>query len=282
VSWKSYLFIDPKWKSFFECHNEDPIQAILNIDSRECITRGGGNEVSRLSITSAGGTEKSLFLKKYFTSTRSKRWKGFFRGTFLGRSKVRKEFKNLLLLRSLGLNTPDPVAWGEQRKGGWLLNSFLITSEIPKGTGLDFYLTSVLPRMSLKTAAKARSTLLKNLAETTAEMHRNGFEHHDFYWRNILLSDQDVTRFFLIDSPKGKSWPQWIMKRRFISDLATLDSPAPTVFRKTERMRFYLNYRNIKKLTSLDKKIIKRILSLSNQQRDRQIHRLPKLAPSER
>lgn len=49
---------------------------------------------------------------------------------------VEREFRNLSRLCEWGLSRAYPVAFGEERRWGWLWRSFLITAGIPEPTGL--------------------------------------------------------------------------------------------------------------------------------------------------
>ena len=56
-------------------------------------------------------------------------------------------------------------------------------------------------------------------------------------------------------------------------DLAALDSPAPHFFRRAERLRFFLLYRNHRKLDAGDKSLLRLVLRLAEPLRERQLRR---------
>jgi hypothetical protein len=49
---------------------------------------------------------------------------------------LRTEYENLDKLAKCGLRTPELVAYGDHRFAGGVINSFIITKEIPQAMGL--------------------------------------------------------------------------------------------------------------------------------------------------
>jgi tRNA A-37 threonylcarbamoyl transferase component Bud32 len=125
--------------------------------------------------------------------------------------------------------------------------------------------------------------LIQKLAVYTRFMHDQKFVHHDYFWRNIILEGGGLDHFYLIDAHKGFPWKGSKDFRWRIADLACLDSAAPSFFRRTERLRFFLRYRNRSSLHPEDKKLIGRILGLAAPMRSRQLKRVrqsPGVEPS--
>jgi hypothetical protein len=98
--------------------------------------------------------------------------------------------------------------------------------------------------------------------------------HHDYFWRNIILTGKSLSRFFLIDAHKGGLWRPCAERWSRAKDLATLDAPAPHFFRRTERLRFFLRYVGHASLTAADKKLIRRALKIAAPLRERQYRRV--------
>jgi tRNA A-37 threonylcarbamoyl transferase component Bud32 len=220
-----------------------------------------------------------LFIKKYWYPTFRLRWSGFYRGTFFGTSKVRREYENLARLRAWGLDAPAPVAYGEERRGRWLHRSYLISEGVPSPMPLDVFIRDVLPAMSAPERRQQQTELLQRLADYTRRMHDHHFVHHDYFWRNILLSGRSLAHFFLIDSHKGRCWKSWAEFDGRAKDLATLDSPAPWFFRRSERLRFFLRYREHPRLTTGDKDLVRLILRLAKPMRTSQLNRVCRAQP---
>ena len=55
---------------------------------------------------------------------------------------------------------------------------------------------------------------------------------------------------------------------------ATLDAAAPFFFRHSERLRFFLRYRQHETLTNEDKQLLRRVLTLATPMRERQLRRI--------
>jgi tRNA A-37 threonylcarbamoyl transferase component Bud32 len=234
---------------------------------------GAATELRRFELHHEN-RERTLYIKKYWYPTLRLRWSGFYRGTFLGTSKVRREYKNLAQLRAWGLDAPAPVAYGEERRGGWLHRSFLISEGVPAPMSLDLFIRDVLPTLSPSERRRQQQELLQRLAEYTRRMHEHHFVHHDYFWRNILLSEKSLAHFFLIDSHKGRRWKLWATLRGRAKDLATLDSPAPWFFRRSERLRFFLVYRGHARLTRADKRLLRRVRKLAEPLRPGELNRV--------
>ncbi|MFQ5937359.1 MAG: lipopolysaccharide kinase InaA family protein, partial [Acidiferrobacterales bacterium] len=180
-------------------------------------------------------------------------------------------------LRALGeggLDVATPVAYGEERCGRWLVRSFLLTEGVPEAMPLDEFIVQVLPTMPSRQQLEIRHELIAQLATYVRRLHASGLRHQDLYWRNIVLSRPRLRRFFLIDAPKGHHGWTWTRRYRQAYDLATLDAPAAAFFRRTERLRFFLNYVGEEKLTPASKKLARLVLRLADRERPLQLQRV--------
>jgi hypothetical protein len=176
-------------------------------------------------------------------------------------------------LRNWGLDAPAPVAYGLHRVGGWLRRSVLVSDGVPEACSLDLFIRDHLPTLIGPTQQATRGELIAQLANYTARMHAHRFVHHDFFWRNILLTSHSLSRFFVIDSHKGRCWRNSAQRNR-AKDLATLDAPAPTYFRRTERLRFFLRYVAHARLTAADKTLLRLTLRMAAPLREDQVARV--------
>lgn len=91
------------------------------------------------------------------------------------------------------------------------------------------------------------------LAEAVNRLHGFGFVHSDLKWRNILVSGGAKPKVHLIDCPQGcRMWgPR--LRRGIIKDLVCLDKVARRVLSKSDRLRFYLAYKQKSGLVAADK-----------------------------
>ncbi len=275
------VVIAPDWQALLQTRHMDSVGAVYALQTGAALKHGTATELRRLEFRE-DGVRRELYLKKYWYPTLAHRWSGCYRGTLLGVSKVRREFENLGRLRAWGLDAPAPVAYGEERSAGWLHRSFLISEGVHEPLPLDLFIRDHLPTLPSSEQQLLRRTLITRLADYTRRMHECCFVHHDYFWRNILLSGTSLARFFLIDSHKGRCWKPWMETRSRAKDLATLDAPAPSFFRRGERLRFFLRYRGHPRLTRDDKHLLRLILRLAEPMRSTQLQRVRQAkSPSE-
>ena len=265
--------IAPGFQALLHEHHLDSVEAVYQCSAGDIITRSGSTEVRRITLGS-GAQSETLFIKKYWVNKPSQLWRGMFRGTFFGCSKVRREYANLARLRDMGLDAPARVAFGEERKAGWLVRSYLISQGVPAPTTLHQFIRDQLPALCGEEARQARQALIENLALSTRRLHEHHFVHHDYFWRNILLNGLSLEHFFLIDAHKGRIWHSWSDGHARACDLASLDAPAPYFFRRAERLRFFLRYRNHRRLDDQDKALIRESLRLAAPMRENQLRRV--------
>jgi tRNA A-37 threonylcarbamoyl transferase component Bud32 len=263
----------PDWQALLQTHQLDSVAAVYALQTGTALKHGTATELRRLEFRD-DGVRRELYLKKYWHPTFAHRWSGTYRGTFFGVSKVRREFENLARLRAWGLDAPAPVAYGEERSAGWLHRSFLISEGVRDPLPLDLFIRDHLPTLPSSEQHLLRRKLISRLADYTRRMHEHCFVHHDYFWRNILLSGASLARFFLIDSHKGRCWKSWFESRGRAKDLATLDAPAPSFFRRSERLRFFLRYRGHARMTRDDKQLLRLILRLAEPMRSTQLQRV--------
>ncbi len=196
---RSQTVIAPGWEAWLRQHGLDTVEGVYRLNSGESIKRSGSVEVRRVQL-GEGSSARTVFIKKYWIGKPSQLWSGMFRGTFFGRPKARGEYENLARLRVWQLDAPAQVAYGEERRAGWLMRSFLISEGVPEPMPLHWFIRDRLPALAPGESRRTRRELIENLAGYTRRLHERGFVHHDYFWRNILLSGADVSRFFLIDA----------------------------------------------------------------------------------
>ena len=264
----STIVIAAPWQALLRAHRLDSVDAVYALSVGTMIKRANSTEVLCIRLAE-GDREHQLYIKKYRVTKFNQLLSGFFRGTFLGRSKVQREFENLAQLRRWGLDAPVPIAYGEQRCAGWLIRSLLVSEGVPEPVPLDVFIRDLLPQQP-----QQRHELVEHLANYVCRLHDHHFVHHDLYWRNIILSDRSLDHFSLIDAHKGSIWKDKRERKARAQDLATLDAPAPAFFRRTERLRFFLRYRGREKLTSDDRTLLRLTLQIALPLRSRQLKRV--------
>lgn len=265
------------WELLLQTCRLDSVAAVYASQDAVTLKTGSSTELCRLDLPDAE-RPRTLFIKKYWYPSWRKRISGASRGTLLGVPKVQCEYQNLRCLRGWGLDAPVPVAYGLERVGGWLHRSVLISEGVPEALSLDLFIRDYLPSLNFAVERATRRELIMRLAHYTARMHEHRFVHHDYFWRNILVESHSVTRFFVIDSHKGRCW-RIAARRNRAKDLATLDAPAPAYFRQTERLRFFLHYVGHVRLTTTDKAFLRLILRIGAPLREDQLARVRTAQP---
>jgi len=219
------------------------LSAVFDLEG-ERMTSDPLSEVIRVQL---GGIR--YYVKRYTSAGKGLR-------RYLGRPRVKAEWQNLMLFRRWGIPTAPIVAYGMERRGGAFLRGALITRELEQTNDLAFLATTHDARLRDPRWVQEVSM---QLARSTRAMHDRGFAHNDLKWRNLLVDPQ--RRLYLIDCPTGAFWHGPFLQRRIVKDLACLDKVAKYQLSRTQRLRFYLQYCQRKRLVDKDKQRIRQILN---------------------
>ena len=137
--------------------------------------------------------------------------------TFFRPSKAKRAYEYALKLLDLGVNTPAPIAYIEQKSFG-LLNHGYFISIYEK----DY--TDIRPLM---TGVQTNDALLQELAIYIAEFHNKGVLHFDMSPGNILYKKVDNHfQFTLIDINRMQFLPKISNEKRFKSFKQLSDNKA--------------------------------------------------------
>ena len=135
----------------------------------------------------------------------------------------------------------------------------LVTLAIENTADLASVVRDAPDLLQNRTWVAAVSNQVADIART---LHEHSFCHNDLKWRNILVTlEADDPRVYLIDCPEGQRWPAPLLQRRIIKDLACLDKVAKYQLSRTQRLRFFKDYRQIDRLSPDDKVMIRKILA---------------------
>lgn len=170
--------------------------------------------------------------------------------------RVKAEWQNLQHFERWGIPTAQVIAQGMERKSlGRFGRGAMITREIPGTDDLSMLAHDKDARLQ---DARWVDAISRQIADFTRVMHQHRFTHNDLKWRNILIDGQP--RAYLIDCPAGSFWWGPLLQYRIVKDLACLDKVGKYQLSRTQRLRFYLYYRQQQRLTTQDKQQIRRIL----------------------
>ncbi|AOE87818.1 lipopolysaccharide kinase InaA family protein [Pseudomonas sp. TCU-HL1] len=188
------------------------------------------------------------YVKRYWAAGKGlRRW--------LGRSRVKAEWQNLRYFTKWGIPTAPVVGWGQERRAGAFHRGALITRELKGTVDMAEMAKQGDPRLA---DPRWVDRVSRQLAKATRSLHQHGFAHNDLKWRNLLVDE--AGDLFLIDCPTGTFWWGPFLHYRVIKDLACLDKVAKYHLSRSQRLRFYLQYRDQSGLRSSDKRQVRQIL----------------------
>jgi len=173
---------------------------------------------------------------------------------WFGTPRVQLEWENLQRFADWGIPTARLVAYGLESQGGRFVRGALITAEIPDTTDLGKLARSHDPKLQ---SQSWRDGVSAQVADIARRMHSRRFVHGDLKWRNLLVDESG--KVYLIDCPSGGFWWPPFLQYRIVKDLACLDKVAKRQLSRTQRLRFYLDYAQKKKLDDADKRRIRQI-----------------------
>lgn len=209
----------------------------------ERVTSDKASELLRCRIG-----EQIYYVKRYRAES------SFFRRWIIS-PRVRFEWRNLQRFADWGVPTAEIVAWGMVRRFGVFCRGAVITRELPGVVSL-FQLAATEP-LIFRTQS-GFSAISRRVAGIVRVLHEHRFAHNDLHWRNLLYH-RASGQVFLIDCPNGRFWPQPFLSYRIAKDLAALDRGAQQILRRTQRLRFYLDYAGVDRLDARHKQVIQRI-----------------------
>lgn len=188
-----------------------------------------------------------FYVKRY---RRAKGWRAY-----LPRPRIKAEWQNLQHFADWDIPTAEIIARGMERKAGAFVRGAMITREIPDTADLAELANKQDPCLQDRRWVREVG---RQIADFTRVMHEHRFTHNDLKWRNILVDGQ--RRAYLIDCPTGDFWWGPFLQYRIVKDLACLDKVGKYQLSRSQRLRFYLDYVQQKRLTPADKRRITKIV----------------------
>jgi hypothetical protein len=111
-------------------------------------------------------------------------------------------------------------------------------------------------------------------------MHSNGFEHHDLFFRNLIVTEQNMSNLYVFDCPRASVWPSFLIKSRRVHDLALLDAGSTVAFSPSQRMRFMHQYLGCDRLSDEGKELVRAELKCAAPKCEKQLRRLKRSLPA--
>ncbi len=219
---------------FLAPHTPDPRQ-LLRERTEQLIKRSPMRMIFAASIP-AGRKELPIIIKIY----RRGRLGDWIKANLFG-SKARREWRITTAAAERGLPTVTPVAYGERRRFGILMESYLLTVRLFNCVTLEESLFS--EDGTLRANAKTRRQLIGLLAALLRRMHDDGIYHQDLHPGNFLVETlpSGEKRIHLLDLHRASARPTLALKHR-IKSLAQFNMFASISLSAGERLLFFNSY----------------------------------------
>lgn len=253
-----FLWIEPAIRPLLENAGLTDFEAITRDTRNELLRRLPDRENLRLNLADETGAARRMYLKWHRSEP------GRQRPSWSNRRKPtagRLEAQRILEFQQVGLPTMSLVAVGERPGTGSMPESLLVTDELAGYTQLDDYLEERFRGPAPNEDVSLRA-LIRRVAGVASQFHRLGYNHRDFYCCHFFVRETVRGRFDvrLIDLQRVQH-RQWWRRRWLIKDLAQLAySAGRRCIGRRERMLFIKSYLGVDKLSSSDKRFIRRIL----------------------
>ena len=194
--------------------------------------------------------------RRYYVKRYTGAAKNALRARF-GTTRIEAEWENLRRFADWGIRTARVVASGLEREQRRFVRGAMVTAELVDTRDLAAIARSgdVCFRNHRWVRAVSRQ-----IAHDTRCMHAHGFAHNDLKWRNLLVDAADPPQSYWIDCPSGRFWWGPFLRHRVIKDLACLDKLARVHLRRTQRLRFFLDYLGRPTLAAADKRMLRKVL----------------------
>lgn len=216
-----------------------------------------GRGTARFDLAAPEGGRQTVYLKRYEREYLTPKLRWLRRaGWPAAQDEALHEWGALWRVREAGFRTARPLAAGQQRIGGLVERSFLMTAEIRGGIAAHEYMRG-LP------AARRRAVGVE-IAALTRRFLREGFAHRDYYLSHVFVVDPPspggARELFLIDLQRVFR-PRFFRRRWLVKDLAALAYTAQLAgATHADLMAFYRECFEAEKLGPGDKRTIRGIL----------------------
>ncbi len=210
--------------------------------------RSGWSGVARLNLSLPGGGSCDVFLK---------RQENHVTRTFLhpfGMPTLVREMRNILRLRRCGVPALEPVYFAQRRADG-NTRAILVTEALTGYRALEDLVREWQQHGWPDRRVKHR--LMQKVADLMQRMHAAHLQHNCFYPKHVLVRFEDSNpEVRIIDLEKAK-W-RVLKQPAVFRDLYTLNRRSRG-WRVHERLRFFLIYLDLDRLSPAAKRLWRRI-----------------------
>lgn len=210
------------------------------------IRRGGWSGVCKASLSFIDAGKQSVFIKR-----QENHFYKSLRHCLTKRPTFEREYNNIIQFAKLGIPTLDVIYFSSKKVNG-NYQCILVTKELEGYQSLE---TLCLPLIE----KKSRQAVLHSLSEAMRNMHAHGYQHGSLYPKHVFvkinINGEVETCFIDLEKTRRRIF-------KIISSIKDLDvfNRHLSQLSRTDRLRFFLTYRQEKKLSVASKKMIKTIL----------------------
>jgi hypothetical protein len=247
-------YINPAWQELLRLHHMDTFDKLWETDSDTWYeppnqARGGWSGVSRRELDAHDGRKIGIFIKRQENHA-YRSWRHF----FLPIATLEREFRNCIRFGTYGIPSLEVIYFAQRTVNG-KLQAILITRELDGFLPLDN--DAFLPLRKLSRID--RHLLIENIACTVRRMHEHRLQHTCLYPKHLFVrkvsSSSFETRFIDLEKARFN-----ISSHR--TTLRDLDSLRRHIsgWTRTDQLRFYLEYRQEKRLSHKSKTFLIELL----------------------
>lgn len=244
-------FIADEWREILQHNKLDSFDILWNLDvewfEEPNVRRGGWSGVARIELKSPEGKKIGIFLKRQ-QNHMCKSLLHPIRGILT----FAREFKNIRRFQQINVPALEPVFFGQRHINGDY-QGILLTRELEGFSPMDT--GKFRPgKTGILSSIKARRTLFEELAAMLRRLHADNRQHSCLYFKHIFIKPLSSGKFDIhfIDLEKARWQP--LKKRAAFRDLYSLSRHAEH-WSRTDYMRFFLIYRQEKRLSTASKKL---------------------------
>jgi tRNA A-37 threonylcarbamoyl transferase component Bud32 len=160
----------------------------------------------------------------------------------LSRSRALKSWVAAHGLRVRGFLTPEPLALSEERKGGILSRSLLLSEYLQGVEELNDYILKNFDTPLSPEGKRKKRRFVEHLSEEIRRLHESGIFQHDLKSNNILVKEKDDDwQFFFIDLDRIKFKKELSYQER-VKNLAQINASVADCITVSDRLRFFKSY----------------------------------------
>jgi len=239
------------------------LQEVFSFENAQRLEKPSLGRRSRLRVTlgDGGGRQQHFYIKRYAAAGPTERLK---RRLFRMGGRLESgihDFAGAMMLAETGLGVARPIAYGVERTAFGEKRSFAIIEELPRADALERLLRQVRHERHDYAMLGESNQLIRQAARLIGRMHNRGLYHRDLYLSHIFLSKgrNGQERVCLIDLQRVFR-PQLFAGRWRVKDLAQLHYSGRQYFRRSQQMRFLLEYLGRSRLSRADKRLVRAVV----------------------